>query len=187
MYHAGLNQVAVYVKDYLPYYTIRSTCCQILLSSSAVRCSQCSEYRKMLNSMLHRFASKGTEVASDSMDPGSHTNYRFLRTPQKNERLRRLRVKAKIRQQQIKRISERLERVIEQNGIRVDDHLHQDLVSTMNEYSPQIYEQHPPGSFQRIFWEQQHQASQLKNSKSMKWEPAMIRLLLLPSKVNIVY
>lgn len=34
---------------------------------------------------------------------------------------------------------------------------------------------YPPGSFERIFWQQQMRCSELQNSKSMKWHPIMIR------------
>ena len=33
----------------------------------------------------------------------------------------------------------------------------------------------PPDSFERIFWEQQLQHSKLRDSRSMKWHPLMIR------------
>lgn len=93
-----------------------------------------------------------------------------------NERLQRLHVETVLQRQQIKRISEKLEHTIDKHGIQVDNDLHQDLVAIMDSHQPLISEQYPQGSFQRIFWEQQYKASQLGNSKSMKWEPAMIRL-----------
>ena len=102
-----------------------------------------------------------------------------MSTPQKHERLRRFHSKVRLTSQSIRRIEKRLEEAIERRGVEIDDALHQDLSTIMAENSLGVKEQHPPGSFARIFWEQQEQASQLKNAKSMRWEPAMIRLEFL--------
>ena len=39
-----------------------------------------------------------------------------------------------------------------------------------------ICSKYPDDSFPRLFWKQQLQAAQLKNAKSMRWHPFMIRL-----------
>ena len=173
----GATVVAVYVKDYHPFNTIPSTSCRVLLTSfDSTRCVKCSEYRKTLNVMLKRHTNRETRILSARRtDPESRTNYRFLTTPEKKQHLRRLRLRNKVCQQRIKRISEKLDQVVEENGIEVDSTLHQDLVTTMDENQAQVFNHYPPGSFQQIFWEHQHKASKLKSSKSMKWEPAMIR------------
>ena len=104
-----------------------------------------------------------------------HVLYRYMRTPEAKERLSRLHSKTRVTVQQLKRLEKRLDLVIERRGIEVDDALHQDLCSTMVESSTQVKEQLPPGSFGRIFWDQQEKNGKLKNAKSMRWEPAMIR------------
>ncbi len=101
--------------------------------------------------------------------------FRYMRTPEAKERLSRLHSKTRVTVQQLKRVEKRLELVIERRGIEVDDALHQDLCSTMAESSTHVKEQLPPGSFGRIFWDQQEKNGKLKNAKSMRWEPAMIR------------
>lgn len=68
-----MTQVAHYVKDYFPHHTIRSSSCLILLPVCELRCTNCYEHRKFLNSMLHRHL-KVTDVS----DPSSHSNYRFV-------------------------------------------------------------------------------------------------------------
>ena len=65
---------ARFIKDYLPYHTIRSTSCHVLLPPSEKRCCECMEYRKTLNSMLHR----QRNAEENGTDPDSHKNYRFL-------------------------------------------------------------------------------------------------------------
>ena len=125
--------------------------------------------------MLHRHL-KSSET--DSSHPESHTNYRFLGTPEKHERLQRLRQKARVLELHCKRTKERLERAIEERGTQVDADLHGDLSNIMIENSPTVTETYPPDSFAHIFWEQQHKASLMKDSRSMKWEPMMIRWCL---------
>ena len=58
----------------------------VLVSSGAgTRCLTCLKYRKTLNAMLSRLGSSAT--VADKCHPSSHTNYRFLTTPEKAERL----------------------------------------------------------------------------------------------------
>ena len=103
--------------------------------------------------------------------------YRYMRTPEAKERLSRFHSKARVTLQHLKRVEKRLELAIERRGVEVDEALHQGLCSTIADSSTWVKEQHPPGSFPRIFWEQQEKAGKLKNAKSMRWEPAMIRFI----------
>ena len=41
-----------------------------------------------------------------------------------------------------------------------------------------VADSYPPGSFGRIFWESQERAASLKNARSMRWDPLMIRWCL---------
>ena len=45
----------------------------------------------------------------------------------------------------------RLEAAIERRGVETDEALHHDLSTIMAESSVGVKEQHPPGSFPRIF------------------------------------
>ena len=38
-----------------------------------------------------------------------------------------------------------------------------------------IRSKYPEGSFRRIFWEQQYEASKLKSHKQMRWHPALVK------------
>ena len=68
--------------------------------------------------------------------------------------------------------------MITQRGIAVNKDLQSDLVTIMNDNDTDICDTYQQGTFPHIFWEQQRKASQLKNPKSMRWEPAMIRWCL---------
>ncbi len=85
-----------------------------------------------------------------------------MRTPEAKERLSCLHSNRKVTVQQLKRVEKRLELVIEHRGIEVDKAFHQDLCSTMAESSTQVKEKLSPGSFGRIFWNQQEKDGKLK-------------------------
>lgn len=112
--------------------------------------------------MLRRSKSIGQD--SERSDPKSHTNYRFLTTPEKNKRMQRLHQQNRTKQQHIDRLKTRIEKAIDERGIEVDNDLHSDI------WSKSLTEDDPQGSFAR--------ASPLKDTRSMKWHPLMIRWCL---------
>ena len=159
--------------------TIRCTDCMLLVpeSTAASRCHYCRLYRKTLFSLLTHYQN-GQRRHSDGSSPSSHTNYRFLSTAEKDKRLQRLHHLHRYDQQKIARLRAALGHAIEQRGVTVDDDLHQDLqeiVKSNNECISNIY---PPGSFARLFWENQMRASAVSKASSMRWDPLMIRWCL---------
>lgn len=172
----------MYVQDHHSYYTIRCSACVLLLPHSNSphpnsRCDPCRSYRKVLNTMLSRLQ-HNDGCSGDSLDPGSHTNYRFLNTPEKKARIQQLRKKVNKCQLQIKRLREKIEKLVDERGVEVDRALHGDLASTMEDSAAEIVAQYPQGSFARIFWEQHYESLKVKDARRMRWEPAMIRLVI---------
>lgn len=146
------------------------------LPESDTRCPSCAEHRKTLNSML--FQHRKRETGANKGSPSNHTNYRYLNTPEKVQRLQRLHHSARMSRKQADRLKTRLAEVIEQRSSIVNDELHSDLTQIMQENSEKVLDAYPPDSFARIFWEQQFQAISLKDARSMRWEPMMIRWCL---------
>ena len=172
----GLQIAATYVRDHFEFHTIRCASCLLLVPPSVSRCDPCMTYRKNLNAML----SRSLKANDDDIQPKSNTNIRYMNTPQRKEKFSHLRVRNKVCQQQIKRLKEKVERLVEEKGVLVSTELNEDLVTTMEDSTQEIMDKYPPGSFRRIFWEQQQRATSLKNSRSMKWELAMIRYIRIP-------
>lgn len=86
--------------------TIRTTTCELLTSSEKhARCNACSSYRKVLSAMLHRAESQQRDP--DKCNPSSTTNYRYLNTPEKLERMKRLHADVKVSQQRARRLEKR--------------------------------------------------------------------------------
>ena len=78
----------------------------------------------------------------------------------------------------MERLKQRLDECIEQRGTALDSELHQDLVTIMKESNAKVVDRYPEGSFQRVFWEQQHQAASVTTAHGMRWDPLMIRWCL---------
>lgn len=52
----------------------------------------------------------------------------------------------------------------QKNGVVVDDTLHEDLFSMMKEHDSTVLSTSAEGSFNRIFWQQQQEASKQHDS-----------------------
>ena len=80
------SQIAIYEQDNC---TIRHMKCQWLLPSGR-RCQQCTVYR---DNTLRRQANHMKQADKENRDPSnpsSRVNYRYLNTPERNDRMRRL-------------------------------------------------------------------------------------------------
>ena len=157
--------------------TIRSTDCELLLlneqTTEVKRCHSCTEYRQILNCMVYHI-DHGKSKDIDKSNPTSHTNYRFLTSPEKTARLKNLHDRTRTMQQNINRLNSQIRKVIEDNGTEVDDGLNKALVDIVEDKSPFVASSYEEGSFPRIFWEVQQRASSLKDMRSMRWHPLMI-------------
>ncbi len=157
--------------------TIRHAKCAQLLAEDCEtkRCSSCVSYRKTLHAMLSRH-DKSSSASKTA--PDSHVNYRYLSTPEKVERLSRLHTLQRQTNLRLQRMKAKIEQVAEEKGIEVDEATHNDLTEIMKEASTSVNETVPVDSFQKLFWEQQQKASSLKDSRSMRWHPLMIKWCL---------
>ena len=76
------------------------------------------------------------------------------------------------------RISAKITQITEEMGVDVDEATHTDLVDIMEENRGIVSADFPENSFQKLFWEQQQKAASLKNARSMRWHPLMIKWCL---------
>lgn len=88
--------------------TIRTATCKLLAPTDDIRkrCDSCLKYRKTLNAMLHKHENHESRDP-DRCDPSSTTNYRYLKTPEKIERMKRLHSDVKVSQQRVRRLEHR--------------------------------------------------------------------------------
>ena len=80
---------------------IRHENCSIFVQSHQLRCATCSEYCQTLNRMSCRAQNQVDNNRISSSNPKSHTNYRYLQSSQKDERLTQLHNQARVDQQKI--------------------------------------------------------------------------------------
>ena len=154
---------------------VRHTKCSILVPETGKRCLQCTAYRRTLNVLAKRQQQANPEERSH---PQSHTNYRYLSSPDKVERLRKLHQLYRKTSKQLHHLKLRLANAIEQQGVNLGSSLDDDLHSIMLQEGPLVLSKLPEDSFQRLFWQQQLSAAAKKSPKGMKWHPMMIRWCL---------
>ena len=114
----------------------------------------------------------------DGTNPSSHTTYANLCPSEKDERLRRLHSENRKAKLCITRLKKKISVDTAQNGVELDVETSNDLKTMMAENTQQVYSAYPEGSFQRLFWDQQQTALSLKDSRSMKWHPLVIKWCL---------
>ena len=146
--------------------------CEVLISQGSSICDRCKKHHKSLCAMASR------DHKDEITDPSSHTNYTYLSTPEKNDRLSRLHKENRKLTFWVTQLEQKLLAVTAQDGITLTDELHNDMKKMAAACTTQIHSTHRDGSFPRLFWDQQVKASGYKNSKSMKWHPLFIKWCL---------
>ena len=76
-------------------------------------CESCKIFRRSLLVM----ASRAINERDDRTHPSSHTNYRYLSSHEKDEHLHRMHMQFKITGHQIKRLQEKINYVVSENGV----------------------------------------------------------------------
>ena len=108
----------------------------------------------------------------------SHVNYRYLSTPEKDQRLRGLHTQYRCSAKKAKRLEEKIKAMIEDNGEVVDEEMNSDLKQIMHDCSEKVTNEHPEGSLPRVFWEQQLKAASCADKRQMRWHPVIVKWCL---------
>ena len=151
-----------------------SNCTLLLSQEDNVRCNQCTTHRRSLGIMASRHSlQRSTERSALS----SHTNFRYLSTPEKVERLRQLHRCNRSAQKKQHRLKANVAEMISRKNIQLDVETTSDLCTIMKQKEECISRMYPEDSFQRVFWQQQKEALS-KDKRGMRWHPAMIKWCL---------
>ena len=125
------SQVAVYDQD---HHMIRHTGCHLLISSGS-RCMQCMTYcNNSLRCEANRLKQLDKENSNPS-NPSSHINYRFMTTPERNDRICTLHDQVRVKEKSLQLMHKQASRMIQNSGINLDADLHHDLLSVMKSQS----------------------------------------------------
>ena len=172
------GKVAAIVDSYAPvglngeHYlaTVRTGSCELVAKSQ--KCVSCKSYRDTLRSMYNR------RRTCEMSDTSSHSNERYLNTPEKKAKMSKLKQKARVAEKQNEKLRARIAELTEKQGDPVDPTFHVDLLIILNENYEQIKQTYPEGSFARLFWEEQLKAATVKDPRQIRWHPLMIKWCL---------
>ena len=155
-------------------FTIRHNNCQIIVPHKSSRCLPCQKYRASLRSQLSNL--HAAQVRSKARtDPHSHTNFKSLTKEELAIRATALSHLHTSTARKLANVEGKLRAAIESKGHTVDDHMHSDLTHMVQQHTCEVASRHLPGSFPRVFWEQQLEAAQRKDSRGMRWHPLLIK------------
>ena len=158
--------------------TVRTKSCSMLVSTQSRKCSACVRYRSTLRTMYNRCCSQNSQNRNEQASTStSHTNIRYLTSPEKSLRINSLKARAISAEHKLEHLKERIKKCTEIKGVKVDDDLNNDLKLIVEKQTPKIVEEFPQGSFRRLFWEQQCEALK-KSPRQMRWHPTMIKWCL---------
>ena len=153
--------------------TVRYKACQILTADT--KCWQCVRYRDSLRKSFHRWKKRINTSPSRKTATTSHTNLRFLNTPERQQRYRNLKVRSDTAERKVKQIMEKL---MEKDGVQLEEGMHRDLQTIMTDMTSNVRDEHSEDSFKRLFWEQQLNAMQTKDHRQIRWHPALVKWCL---------
>ena len=123
------------------YLTIRHSNCDWLIQdvSRSDRCSACSQYRdSYLRSKLRSLQTHTDEIITSSCSASSHTNYRYLDTPEKLKRMKNLQALVTKQRKKLSNLEEKLERHMRFSGVRIQEDIHADITELLGKYSRSV-------------------------------------------------
>ena len=120
---------------------------------------------KTLKRMSYRALHQADNNRISSSDPKSHTNYRYLQSSQKDERLTQLHNQARVDQQKIERLKMRIQKLVDERSVAIDEDIDEELRDIILEKTSLTSDTYPEGSFARHFWQNQKKCMSLKDRR----------------------
>ena len=167
------GSIVAYVDEDSSSKTVRTTDCEFVCTG--VRCQQCAPYRCNLRAIYSRW-SKGRSC--DGSDTSSHTNERYLSTPEKKAKMATLRKKAAAAEEGLKRLKDKVQKLQEQQSEPVSEQLNSDLTQIMSDNVDQVHKAYSENSFARLLWDSQLKAATVKDHRQVRWHPLLIKWCL---------
>ncbi len=141
--HTGTALVAYHDTSAILGHTIRHVECALALGNEdGDRCKTCTHYRQTLKVLSLRERQR-TDTVSKRTDPRSHTNFRYLTSPEKIDRLHGLHHQHRLSQKKLARLQAKIEEVVQRQAISVDDTTTDDLRKVMEEEEEQMMKKFP--------------------------------------------
>ena len=100
-----------------------------------------------------------------------------MNTLEKLAKVGALRQRAKNAEAQVIKLKDKLCKIIQESE-SVDQGLHNDLSTIMEENTTSIHSAFPKGSSRQVFWDQQPENSKNTDSRQYRWHPLIIKWCL---------
>ena len=147
--------------------TIRHPNCKLFFSGKGDACQECRSLDKKFQIYSKRDTQKRDNRTSDS----SFVNLRYLSKDELIERLRNTQQAKRVAIHQTMSLMDKLNKMIEKEGVELEQDHHAIVKKVIETESPQIEE----GTPQWLLWQQQLKYASLNNAKSM---PLIVRFAL---------
>ena len=93
--------------------TVRNGLYEVLVNGT--KCSHCVAYRATLRKAYHRWSAKRHDSPSRHTSSTSHTNFRYLNTPEKQQRYKNLKARSNAAERKLK---ETIKKVVQEQGVK---------------------------------------------------------------------
>ena len=145
-----------------------------LTETKLYRCNYCQTFREnYLHKYLYRLQNQDNDKVKARCDVSSHATYKSLTTAEMKQRMHNMQSVVESSKQKILNLQAKLDRLIQLDGVKVDQLTHNGLVAILKNNK-----ENTPETFSSIFWQQQLKAASVKDPKGMRWHPAVIRWCL---------
>eukprot|EP00731_Ephydatia_muelleri_P010173 Em0005g759a len=183
IFHSPSKNMVAFIDSFFPVMfedemysrTLRCNECELLVTNN--RCDTCKQYRCTLRALHSQWLRQQKKTANHA-SISSHTNFRYLKTPERQQRIRRLRNEIVNKRKEVERLKSYVNVATEQHGIYIEEALEKDIKQIMEEKSNEIRKTYQADSFQCIFWNQQLELLKLKDKRQIRWHPMIIRWCL---------
>ena len=128
--------------------------------------------------MAQREKDKDCKKTLDRVSATSHTNYRYLKGDEKNQRLRNIHTLYKQTKLRVCRLEEKIAEATQKSGVVLNSELGEDMKQMMLFSTDEVSRAHPEGSFARLFWDQQKKAFESTDPRQVRWHPLIIKWCL---------
>jgi len=169
--------------------TIRSVKCNLIIRQRGTRCEHCQVYRRTLLKTLAR-RKNAPQVATPRKNwLKSKTSNNNLTKSQSLQKIKQLKTYSQSLEEEVSRLRREIKQTIRQDGVALSESECADMTSLMDANECEVNKSYPDENcYQRLFWEQQRKRASLKDSRSMRWHPAIIKwCLYLKSKSSTTY
>ena len=89
-----------------------------------MKCTPCKTYRATLRTLYNRYSRRSSDSISDA---SSHANIRYMNTPEKKDKIMKLKKKAQSTEKEVSKLQAKIKKLTQEQGESVDEALHGDL------------------------------------------------------------